>query len=74
VNILIEVALDFVGRVVNGTSGSIRTNDLGLNVIVARAGRQILGKGGAVSYLIVADTAWIVTVHPSAAVADIRRS
>ncbi len=74
VNYLIEVALDFVGRVENGI---IRiTNDLGLNVVVVWGGaiwKDGIGVGNGV-YLPVCGIFWNVSVHPSAAVAHIRRS
>jgi hypothetical protein len=79
VNYLIEVALDFVGRVENGI---IRiTNDLGLNVVVVWGGaiwKCGIGVVDAVylpvSPFVYGDISWIVSVHPSAAVAHIRRS
>ena len=79
VNYLIEVALDFVGRVENGI---IRiTNDLGLNVVVVWGGaiwKDGIGVINAVylpvSPFVYGDISWIVSVHPSAAVAHICRS
>jgi hypothetical protein len=71
VNVLIEVAFDLVGRIVNAITRIIY--DLGLNVVAVRAiwkdGIGVVNGGD----LVVADTSWTVSVHPSAAVADIRR-
>ena len=74
VNYLIEVALDFVSRVVNGIIWI--TNDLGLNVVEVY--RWAIWKDGIgvvnAVYLPISGCLWNVSVHPSAAVAHIRRS